>query len=157
MSQSASLEACYPVVVFHRIERGDYSYGMTASGLLPRASVEHGKRLSSHRRSTGTAHDRRLTLSPYPGWWPGLPGVLPDRKNVALRLRQLTTAEQRSATGQSSMGGILRHMFSEFLYGLPRNTQYLGIMEERSRVARPCRYGKATCGFGRRAFGRWLR
>ena len=98
MSQSASLEACYPVVVFHRIERGDYSYGMTASGLLPRASVEHGKRLSSHRRSTGTAHDRRLTLSPYPGWWPGLPGVLPDRKIVALRLRQLTTAEQRSAT-----------------------------------------------------------
>ncbi len=48
MRQSTSLEACYPVVVFHRIERGDYSCGMTPSGLLPRASVELDKRLASH-------------------------------------------------------------------------------------------------------------
>jgi len=48
MKQSASLEACYPVVVFHRIERGDYSCGMTPSGLLPRASVERGEPISEH-------------------------------------------------------------------------------------------------------------
>ena len=48
MRQSASLEASYPVVVFHRIERGDYSCGMTPSGLLPRASVENSKPVSRH-------------------------------------------------------------------------------------------------------------
>ena len=44
MRRPGVLEASYPVVAFHRIERGDYSNGMTPSGLLPRASVEHGKR-----------------------------------------------------------------------------------------------------------------